>query len=125
MDIPGIVIRAVHITSVVLLIGSAFYLTLSRTALSTGMQARIYGGIALLVGSGFYQFLMKGGYPKGYHMWFGIKMLFALHILAVYLMLALGRGDEAKQRRWLAGIAISGLITIVLSGVLRSLSLGV
>ena len=122
MDIPGIVIRAIHIAAVVLLIGSAMYLTISRTALSSGMQARIYGGMALLVGSGIYQFLTKPGFPKGYHMWFGIKMLFALHILAVYLLLALGRGDEAKQRRWLAGIAISGLVAIVLAGVMRSLT---
>jgi hypothetical protein len=124
MDIPAIVIHAIHIASVVLLIGGAFYTTLSRTALSAGMRARIFGGMALLVASGFYQFLAKlntGPVPKGYHMWFGIKMLFALHILAVYLLLALGRGDEAKQRRWLGGIAISGLVAIVLASVLRSL----
>lgn len=123
MDIPAIVIHAIHIASVVLLIGGAFYATLSRTVLSAGMRSRIYGGMALLVASGFYQFITRlnvGPLPKGYHMWFGIKMLFALHILAVYLMLALGRGDEAKQRRWLVGIAGSGLAAIVLASVLRS-----
>ncbi len=124
MDIPAIVIRAAHIVSVVFLIGTAFYAASARTGLASGMSAKIYGAMALLVGSGFYQFYaqMKGaGFPKGYHMWFGIKMLFVLHILAVYLLLALGRGDEGKQRRWLVGIAGSGLVTILIASVLRSL----
>ena len=123
MDISAIAVRAAHIVSVVFLIGTAFYSATARTKLAPGMATHIYGAMALLAASGFLQFFdkMNGpGFPKGYHMWFGIKMLFALHILAVYLLLALGRGDEAKQRRWLAGIAISGLITIVLASVLRS-----
>ena len=81
----------------------------------------IYGSMGLLLASGLYAFLTKPGYPKGYHMWFGIKMLFALHIFSVYLMIALGRGDEATQRRRLVVISCTGFVTIALAGVLRSL----
>lgn len=125
MDFVGIIVRSLHIASVVLLIGAAMYGALTRTALAESFRSWIYLGMALLAGSGFYQFLAKNGFPKGYHMWFGIKMLFALHVLAVLLLLALGRGDEAKRRRWLSGIAGSGLVAIILGSVLRSLSQGV
>jgi len=125
MDIAGIVVRWLHIVSVVTLIGAAVYSVSTRSVLAESFRSRIYVAMALLLGSGFYQFLTKtGGFPKGYHMWFGIKMLLALHILSVFLLLALGRGDESKQRRWAAGIAISGLLTILLSSILRSLSQG-
>ena len=121
MDIVAIVVRALHIVSVVVLIGAAVYATQTRSVLLDSFRAQIYGGMALLVGTGFYQFLTRTSYPKGYHMWFGIKMLFVLHILAVYLLIALKRGDESKQRRWLSGIAFSGMAAIVIAAVLRSL----
>lgn len=123
MDISAILIRASHIVPVVFLIGTAFYAASARAGLASGMASKIYGAMALLVVSGgclFMERMNGAGFPKGYHMWFGIKMLFVLHILAVYLLLALGRGDEAKQRRWLVGIAGSGLVTILLAAVLRS-----
>jgi uncharacterized membrane protein len=127
MDISAILIRASHIVSVVFLIGTAFYTASAGTGLSraNAMANRIYGAMTLLVVSGgllFMERMTGAGFPKGYHMWFGIKMLFALHILAVFLLLALGRGDESKQRRWLVGIAGSGLVTILLAAVLRSFS---
>ena len=124
MDFVGIGIRWLHIASVVLLIGAALYGSQTRTALAESFRSRIYLGLALVVLSGFYQFFakMSTGFAKGYHMWFGIKMLFALHILAVYLLIALGRGDEAKQRRWLHGIAGSGLIAIFLGTVIAHMA---
>jgi hypothetical protein len=122
MDFVGIAVRAIHIVSVVVLIGAAVYASHTRSLLLPAFRPHIYGAMALLVISGFYQFLTMSSYPKGYHMWFGIKMLFVLHILAVYLLIALGRGDESKQRRWLGGIAFSGMAAILIAAVLRSLS---
>ena len=121
MDIAAILIRAIHLCSAAVLVGSAAYCWFTRSAMPAAFRTAIYAAIALLTGSGFYAFFMKAGFPKGYHMWFGIKMLLALHIFAVYLLIALGRGDEAQQRRRLTGIAISGFTAIVLAGVLRSL----
>jgi cytochrome bd-type quinol oxidase subunit 2 len=122
MDFVGIAVRAIHIISVVVLIGAAVYATHTRSKLLESFRPHIYGAMALLVGTGFYQFLTMTSYPKGYHMWFGIKMLFALHILTVYLLVALGRGDESKQRRWMSGIAFSGVAAIVIAAILRSFS---
>lgn len=124
MDFVGIGIRWLHIASVVLLIGAALYGSQTRTALAESFRSRIYLGLALVVLSGFYQFFakMSTGFAKGYHMWFGIKMLFVLHIVAVFLLVALGRGDESKQRRWLSGIAGSGLVAMLIASILRSLS---
>lgn len=123
MDFVGIAVRAIHIVSVVVLIGAAVYASHTRSLLLPAFRLHIYGAMALLVISGFYQFLTMSSYPKGYHMWFGIKMLFVLHILAVYLLIALGRGDESKQRRWLGGIAFSGMAAILIAAVLRSFSM--
>ncbi len=123
MDIPAIVSRALHIVSVTLLVGAAMYGSATRSAISSSYRSRIYLGLAVLVATGIVNLLMRGTpLPQGYHMWFGIKMLFALHILAVYLLIALGRGDEAKQRRWLHGIAGSGIITIFLGTVIAHMA---
>src|SRR6266446_6082542 len=39
--------------------------------------------IVTLVLSGLYNLVTKPNIPPGYNMWFGIKMLLALHIIAV------------------------------------------
>jgi hypothetical protein len=119
----GLLMRWIHITSVVVLVGGVFYAWRSREEVSAAFRVIIWPAIVTLVGSGLYNFITKPAYPPHYHMWFGIKMLFVLHILAILALLARGTAPEAKQHRWLAGIAMSAVIVIAISAYLRWMSL--
>ena len=77
----------------------------------------------MLIGAGLYNFLTKSSYPPGYHMVFGIKFLLALHIIAVAMIMGKPGLDAAKVKRLLTGVSISGMIVVLLSAVLRALSL--
>ena len=121
--ILGILMRWIHIASTVVLIGGVFYAWRARQPLSPGFRAVIWPAILATVAAGLYNFLTKPSYPPHYHMWFGIKMLFVLHILAVLALLSRGSAPEAKQSRWMASAAISGFIVIAISAYLRWMSL--
>ena len=53
----------------------------------------------------------------------GIKMLLALHIIAVLVLLTMPGASDEKRRRWATGIAWSGAAVVAISAVLRWLSL--
>ena len=131
--------RWIHITSVAMLMGGFIFARLALTpALAVvseperGAVARrvianfrpwLYTILATLIGSGLYNYLNKASYPPHYHMWIGIKFLFALHIFAVTLLYANPDAAEDKRNRWLTGMIASGLIVIAISAYLRWLSL--
>ena len=48
-------------------------------------------------------------------------MLFVLHILAVFLMQLRTSIDEAKRKRMMNGIVISGTLVVILGATLRLL----
>lgn len=143
MTTPGAVLavfmRFLHISSVVALIGGFIYARLAvwpalasfgaaeSPALIEAMAARFRGLLYTLLAttliSGLYNYLSKSAYPPHYHMVIGIKFLFVLHIFAVSILYTMPQADPAKRRRWLTGMAISGLIVIAISAVLRGLSL--
>lgn len=80
-------------------------------------------GIAAVFGiliSGTYNFLNKTGVTPAYHAIFGIKVLLALHVLAVVFVVT--KPGNAKRARQLTGVAISGGLIVILSGVLRWLT---
>jgi uncharacterized membrane protein len=129
--------RWTHITSMTFLIGSALYAafvlapamesmaatekTQFGDRLAASLRLLTWVAIAALIGSGTYNLLNKPILDATYHMWFGIKMLFAMHIIAVAILLGKPGADFPKRKRWTFGIAISGLATILLSAVLRTL----
>jgi uncharacterized membrane protein len=143
MTTPGVVLavfmRFLHISSVVALIGGFIYARLAvwpalasfgaaeSPALIEAMVARFRGMLYTLLTttliSGLYNYLSKSAYPPHYHMVIGIKFLFVLHIFAVSVLYTMPQADPAKRRRWLSGMAISGLIVIAISADLRWLSL--
>ena len=121
-SVLGVLMRWVHITSVVVLIGSAYYVKRTRSAFSPAFRSTIYLGIAAVVVSGLYNFLTKASYPPHYHMWFGIKMLLALHVLAA-LAMAATRASSEKLERSLRILLISATAVILISNYLRWISL--
>ncbi|MGD0296372.1 MAG: hypothetical protein ABSE86_04600 [Bryobacteraceae bacterium] len=128
--------RWIHITSVVTLIGGFIFARFALApALATLNEPRLgkkvvenfrpllYTVLVTVIGSGLYNYLNKPSYPPHYHMWIGIKFLFALHIFAVAVLYSIKDADEGKRNRWLSGMIASGLIIIAISAYLRFISL--
>jgi hypothetical protein len=108
--------RWLHIASVAVLLGGVFYARFAVGDLVNGFKPMAYAAIGGILISGTYNFLSKPAFPPHYHMWFGIKILLALHIFAATILY---RGKS----RALTGIVISGAIVIAISGWLRWLSI--
>ncbi len=76
--------------------------------------------IGILV-SGIYNFLHKTGLTPVYHAIFGIKVLLALDVIAVLILAA--RPNDANRSRKLMHAVIVGVAIVILSAVLRALTL--
>jgi hypothetical protein len=109
--------RWLHIASVIVLLGGVFYARVVIGELAPSFKPVAYAVIGAILVSGLYNFLKKPAYPPHYHMWFGIKVLLALHVFAATAMYRQG-----KQRA-LTGIVISGALIVAISAVLRWISL--
>jgi hypothetical protein len=137
--------RFLHVGSVIVFLGGVAYARLVllpvlnvlpqdlRMQAAAGAQLRyrttLYGLLATIVLSGLYNFLAYAGPKHGqtYQVWFGVKMLLVAHILASAVLWATSPyGDVAvgvKSKRRLVSIAISGLLAVLISAYLRSLTL--
>lgn len=139
MDFLALLSRWTHILSMTFLVGGPLYAWFVLATPLGGMAAaerrkwedaaaariRSIGllFLTLAIASGLYNLLHKVNLPKGYHMWFGIKMLFVLHIIAVTVLLGRAGVDPAKRARWSTGLAVSGAIVLLLSAYLRAMQL--
>jgi uncharacterized membrane protein len=137
--------RFLHIASVILFLGGVFYARQVLVPLlnvlpedirmpsAAGAQFRfravLWTLLALIVGSGLYNFFTYNGpkHTEAYQIWFGIKMLFVAHILSSAILWGTSPyGDVTvggKSKHRLASIMISGLIVVAISAYLRSLTL--
>lgn len=139
----AVVIRFVHIGSAAGLVGGIFYARLAalpaldalpaaeRAQAAKGAQANYRGALftflGLLIISGVYNYVAGQPHGSQWQMWFGIKMLLVLHILSMAILWATaGYGDpaaEAKSKRRLAGMAISGFLAILIANYMHYLTL--
>lgn len=134
MDVVALLMRWTHITSMAFIVGGALFarfVVLPAIAgekphvgdrMAAALRPLILTAVMALVGSGLFNFLTKKTVPQGYHMVFGIKMLLALHVVAVAVMLGRPGVAAEKRGRWTFGIALSGLVILLLSAYLRSLA---
>jgi uncharacterized membrane protein len=136
-DALNVTMRWLHIISVVVLIGGVLYGRLvmvpamralpaaEQDTLGEAMAARfrslLYLAILLLIGTGTYNLFLNLGRGPVYQALLGIKMLLALHVFAVGILIV--RPGNPKRARQMTGIAISGVIIIAISAVLRQLHL--
>jgi uncharacterized membrane protein len=130
----GVLMRWVHITSVVMLLGGVLYArlvvapALKNAPASVGEQIAenfrpwLLLTIVTILVSGLYNIVTKPNIPPGYFVWFGIKMLLALHILSVSFLLARASLTEERRNRLLTGVAISGVAVTMISAWLRFLT---
>ncbi len=119
----AVLIRWLHITSVVVLIGGIFYARVMGAGYVERFRGWIWAAVPVLIGSGLYTLLTKGELTTRYHMVFGIKMLLVLHIFSVALLMTT-RAAEEKRRKLMSGVVVTGLIVLLLSSYLRWISMG-
>jgi uncharacterized membrane protein len=136
----GVCVRWIHIASVVTLIGGFIYarfvLAPALASLpssereqvgskaATSFRPLLFTVLVTALGSGMYNYAIKGSYPPGYHMWMGIKLLLVLHIAVSAILYSVRQSNESKRKRTELSIAISGLVVIAIAAYLRHLSLG-
>ena len=136
-DAINVIMRWLHITSVLMLIGSLLFARLvlvpamaalpapEQDTLGDAIFARyrgfLYLAMLLLTGTGIYNMVMNLGRGKLYQSLLGIKMLLVLHVFAVGSLIV--KPKNAKRSRQITGIIISGLIILAISAILRQLHL--
>jgi hypothetical protein len=129
--------RALHILCAITLLGGImawrFAAIPAESALAQETRAKmgnataarwmpwILTAVAGLIISGIYNFLHKTGLSPVYHAIFGVKMLLALHVFAAAILAA--RPNNARRKRQLTGVVVSGIIIVILSAVLRGITL--
>src|SRR5580700_1232881 len=111
-----IAMRWLHLTSAIVLLGGIFYARFAAGDLTPGFKPLAYGAIGGILASGLYIFLSKGHVSSDYQMWFGIKMLLALHVFAVTIVYL---ASNKKKTRLLTGVVITGLMIVGIAGYLR------
>ena len=107
--------RWLHLVSVIVLLGGIFYARVAVGDLVAGFKPVAYAAIGAILVSGLYIFLSKGHVSSDYQMWFGIKMLLALHVFAVTIL-------YKGKTRLLTGAVISGGLIVAIAGCLRWIS---
>lgn len=137
-----VLFRFLHIASVILLIGGIGYARqvatpvfnmlpddLLRSAARDAQgryRTTLFVLLALIIGSGLYNFFTAPKHGQTYQIWFGIKILLVAHIVTSAILWATSPfGDvavEGKGKHRLSSIAISGLIVVLISAYLRSLT---
>jgi hypothetical protein len=109
--------RWLHLASVAVLLGGVFYARVAVGEMAESFKPWAYTAIGAILVSGTYNFLSKTSIPPHYHMWFGIKVLLALHVFAATILYRKGK------LRSLTGVVIAGSAIILISGYLRWISL--
>jgi hypothetical protein len=107
-----IAMRWLHLASVIVLLGGIFYARFAVGGLTPGFKPLAYGAIGGILVSGLYIFLSKGQVSSDYQMWFGIKILLALHVFAVTIL-------YKGKKRLLTGAVVSGGLIVAIAGYLR------
>jgi hypothetical protein len=112
----SVLMRWLHIVSVIVLAGGLFYARVVAGDLAAGFKPLAYGAIGAILVSGVYNFLSKSSYPAHYQAWFGIKVLLALHVFAVTLL-------YKGKLRSLTGAVITSAVIVAIAAYLRWMSL--
>jgi uncharacterized membrane protein len=129
----NVIMRWLHISSVVALIGGVLYgrlvffpglqklspearSPLDETA-AAGFRPVVYLAVGCLTLSGLYNIFSNPGHSPLYHVLLGIKLLLVMHVFAIALLLV--QPNNQRRARMMGLTAISGLIIIAISAYLR------
>ncbi|MBY0503802.1 MAG: hypothetical protein K2X03_07825 [Bryobacteraceae bacterium] len=125
MTLSSSLILGVHIVMAMLLAGGALAVLFSGGTTSPALprQTAVIG-IILLLTTGINNFISRlgTGVPKGYHMWFGIKFLLALHVVTMIYLVSGGKLSDEKRIRLLKGAGASVIAVVLISVYLNFLA---
>ncbi len=127
MSLPSSLTLGIHILMAMLIAGGGLAALFSGgTTVSVLPRRSAMIGIVLLTLTGINNFTARlgTGVPKGYHMWFGIKFLLALHILAITFVVSGPNQTPEKRARLLKGVGISAIAVVLISVYLNYLVTG-
>ena len=111
-----------HIAGAILVLGGLFRAHVSGLNKVDRYQNWLTTGAILLVLSGAVQFVHGMHHAAGgWHAIAGIKILLALHVIAVSLLLGRAGMDDAKRARLARGAVISGWVVVLLGALLHNL----
>lgn len=119
-----VLLRWLHLFPVILIVGGA----LGAAFLVSGPMQSLNRGFVLvgtiaIVGSGLTNLMLKmATLPKGYHMWFGIKFLLAIHILTMVFLMTKPDATQEKRQKWGMLALVPTVIVVGISGYLRYLT---
>lgn len=115
-------LRFAHIAGAITVLGGLFRAQISGLRAVDKYRGWLAAGALSLLVSGAWQLIQKMSVaPHGWHVLIGIKILLALHVIAVALLLGRAGVDEAKRARMAQGAVISGWIVVLLGAVLHNL----
>ena len=114
--------RFAHIAGAIVVLGGLFRAQISGLSAVDSYRKWLTAGAIVLVLSGAWQFMLRmHDAPKGWHAGIGIKILLALHVIAVSLMLGREGIGEAKRARLARGAVISGWLVVLVGAFLHNL----
>jgi hypothetical protein len=121
--IVRIIVRLLHISSVATLVGGTLFARVAAGRLTDEIAARwrpvVFLAIAVAFTTGVYTIANSGPRGSSYHMWFGIKMLLALHVFVVSVLATRERVTPEKRQRMVTGAAIAAFTIVAISAILR------
>jgi hypothetical protein len=113
-----VVVRWMHLASVAFLVGGALAVTFGK-AEAAALRTLAITAVGGLLISGLYAVSSKTGMSSTWHMGFGIKMLLALHVVAVWFVMTKPGMAVEKRIRLAKGVAFSGLAAMLVAAYLR------
>lgn len=114
--------RFAHIAGAIVVLGGLFRAQISGLNAVDSYRKWLTSGAVVLVLSGAWQFMLRmHDAPKGWHAGIGIKILLALHVVAVSILLGREGLTEAKRARLARGAVISGWIVVLVGAFLHNL----
>ena len=75
----------------------------------------VLGAALVLAITGVFNFMSRmTGAPAGWHAFIGIKLLLALHVIAMCVLIARGTAGPEKEARWRKGALISCALVVAI-----------
>ncbi len=128
-----VIVRWMHLSSAIVLIGGAFYWRLILAPSSFALpkeerdilderDARAFRPFALtaitaLILTGLFTILTHPGHSRAHNIALAAKLLLVAHVFAALLLVV--RPNRPRRMRTLAGVVISGAVIIALSAYMR------
>jgi NADH:ubiquinone oxidoreductase subunit 6 (subunit J) len=121
--ILDVLLRWAHIFPVVVMVGGAVGgRWLGAPVVSALSRNAVFLGAFLIITTGLINMVrMISTVPKGWHMWFGIKFLGALHVLTMIFLMTNPNAPTEKRQRWQMSALIGTAAVVAIAAYMRHL----